>query len=553
MGRPSRSRHAYDDMRPRTVLPSPLPCGDAPGADAGRYGQASAMIDRAHGHRRRRSADSTTRSGVNHGMPSMRPSSMARSARRRASAKGRVDVMPAAAKPSRRASASSGSLTSVPSTRRGCHSSAAAVRSSGERGATARCGGQRHGARRGHRRGRASRRARLRGGAMRGGRRRRHSLAGGRGRGRAAGGAGRRRHGGPLLLDRHRREHRGEQGSRCARCLVRRCRDGARRTPLERRESACAGTHQRNIGVRAADRRCVARDRGRRSGGAAQHRHRQPARAALRDAPVSDALPRLLCIMGSGETAPTMTSVHADLLGRLGPPPVPAVLLDTPFGFQENATDICNRAMAYFRDNVGNPITIASFRNRETATPLEYETMLARIAEARYAFAGPGSPTYALRQWRDTRVPELLTTKLRDGGCVTFASAAACGLGVVALPVYEVYKVGEAPHWLEGMDLLSAIGLRVALIPHYNNAEGGTHDTRFCYMGERRLRMLESMLDEGAAVLGVDEHTACILDLDAETVSVRGNGGVTLRRGGRERRLESGVTAPLDALRPGGA
>jgi hypothetical protein len=60
------------------------------------------------------------------------------------------------------------------------------------------------------------------------------------------------------------------------------------------------------------------------------------------------------------------------------------------------------------------------------------------------------------------------------------------------------------------------------------------------------------MLDEGAAVLGVDEHTACILDLDADTATVRGNGGVTLRRGGRERRWESGVTLPVDALRPGG-
>ena len=267
---------------------------------------------------------------------------------------------------------------------------------------------------------------------------------------------------------------------------------------------------------------------------------------------MTGALPRMLCIMGSGETAPTMTSVHADLLGRLGPPPVPAVLLDTPFGFQENATDICTRAMAYFRDNVGNPITIASFRNHETATPLEYETMLTRIAEARYVFAGPGSPTYALRQWRDTRVSELLTAKLRDGGCVTFASAAACGLGVVALPVYEVYKVGETPHWLEGMDLLSAIGLRVALIPHYNNAEGGTHDTRFCYMGERRLRMLEELLPDGVDILGVDEHTACIFDLDTSTVTIRGRAGVTWRHRGESRRFENGESLPIAELARGG-
>ncbi|HVC04392.1 MAG TPA: hypothetical protein VND88_06920 [Candidatus Acidoferrales bacterium] len=253
-------------------------------------------------------------------------------------------------------------------------------------------------------------------------------------------------------------------------------------------------------------------------------------------------MPRLLCVMGSGETTPTMVSVHADLLTRLGPRPVPAVLLDTPFGFQENAADISERTVAYFRDRVGFPITVASFRNRVEATPLEYETMLSRVADARYVFAGPGSPSYALRQWRDTAVPELLNAKLRDGGCVTLASAAAVGVGMFALPVYEVYKVGEDPRWLEGLDLLRITGLRVAVVPHYNNAEGGTHDTRYCYMGERRLRMLEALLPDDVDILGVDEHTAAIFDLDASTVSIRGRGGLTVRRRGRSQRFENGTT-----------
>jgi hypothetical protein len=263
-------------------------------------------------------------------------------------------------------------------------------------------------------------------------------------------------------------------------------------------------------------------------------------------------LPRLLVIMGSGETSPTMTTVHADLLDRLGTPPVPAVLLDTPYGFQENAPDITQKALTYFRENVRRPLGVASFRSAETASALDRETMLARLREARYVFAGPGSPSYAIRQWLGSEVPGALVEKLRGGGCVTFSSAAACALGRYALPVYEIYKVGMAPQWFEGLDILGEAGIDGAVIPHFNNAEGGTHDTRFCYMGERRLRMLEAMLDEGAAVLGIDEHTACILDLDAGTVTVRGNGGVTLRRGGRERRLESGTVAPLDVLRPGG-
>jgi len=243
-----------------------------------------------------------------------------------------------------------------------------------------------------------------------------------------------------------------------------------------------------------------------------------------------------------------MTSVHADLLARMGPPPVPAVLLDTPFGFQENADDICERTVAYFRQSVGAPLTVATFRNAETATPLEYETMIARISDARYVFSGPGSPTYALRQWRDSPVPGLLARKLRDGGCVVFASAAAVTLGVCSLPVYEVYKVGEAPRWLDGLDLLSVTGLRASVIPHYNNAEGGTHDTRFCYMGERRLSMLEQQLPDGVDVLGVDEHTACIFDLDAATVSVRGRGVVTWRHRGESSCYESGTVMPIAEL-----
>src|SRR3984893_11930705 len=246
--------------------------------------------------------------------------------------------------------------------------------------------------------------------------------------------------------------------------------------------------------------------------------------------------------MGSGESTPTMVSVHADLLSRLGPRPVPAVLLDTPFGFQENAPEISERTVAYFRDRVGFPIRVATFRNRERATALEYETMLARVAEARYVFAGPGSPSYALRQWIGTAVPDLLAAKLREGGCVNLASEAAARLGVRSLPVYEIYKVGEEPRWLDGLDLLGVTGLRAAVIPHYNNAEGGTHDTRYCYMGERRLRILEELLPEGVDVLGVDEHTAAIFDIDAGTVSIRGRGGLTWRRKSGSQRLGRGTT-----------
>src|SRR2546430_15739850 len=109
------------------------------------------------------------------------------------------------------------------------------------------------------------------------------------------------------------------------------------------------------------------------------------------------------------------------------------------------------------------------------------------------------------------------------------------GLGAYALPVYEIYKVGDDPSWPAALDLLGKIGVRCAVIPHYNNHEGGTHDTRFRYMGEERLRRLEAMLPDDVLILGIDEYTACIIDVEAQTVSVRGRGGGTVRRDGSGR------------------
>ena len=260
--------------------------------------------------------------------------------------------------------------------------------------------------------------------------------------------------------------------------------------------------------------------------------------------------PRLLTIMGSGETSPTMIKTHRELLARLGPPPVPAVLLDTPFGFQGNATDIAERAVEYFRESVGAPISVASFRSAAAglADTLAYETMLSSLRSARYIFAGPGSPSYALRQWAESSVPEILASKLRDGGCVCFASAAALTLGLATVPVYEVYKVGEDPRWLTGLDLMAAVGLRVAVIPHYDNAEGGNHDTRYCYLGESRLARLEDELPDDVFVLGVDEHTGLILDLDAQIGTVVGRGGVTVRKSGRSSVVPNGSTVAVADL-----
>jgi cyanophycinase-like exopeptidase len=262
-------------------------------------------------------------------------------------------------------------------------------------------------------------------------------------------------------------------------------------------------------------------------------------------------LPRILTIMGSGETAPTMVSTHRTLTALL-PKPVKAVLLDTPYGFQENAPELATRAVEYFRNSVNVDIAVAGLvRLHDThiaADTVQIERGLRAISDATYIFAGPGSPTYALRQWSGSNVASSIIDKLMNGGIVTFASAAALTLGKVTVPVYEVYKVGQDVQRLDGLDVLSAIGINAAVIPHYDNAEGGNHDTRFCYLGETRLRMFEKMLDDDTYVLGIDEHTGLVVDLDASVAKVVGNGTVTLRLRENSYTYETGSTIPLTTL-----
>jgi len=251
-----------------------------------------------------------------------------------------------------------------------------------------------------------------------------------------------------------------------------------------------------------------------------------------------------IVLMGSGELTGTMVEVHKDMLARLGSS-ARAVFLDTPAGFQLNADQISAKAVEYFRDKVRQPMTVASFKAMASSAGIESEKAFLTLKQADFVLVGPGSPTYAVRQWNSSPIPAILKDRIEDGACFVAASAAALTAGRFTLPVYEIYKVGEEPHWVEGIDLLGRFGLDLAVIPHWNNAEGGTHDTRFCFMGEPRFRALERLLPAAVPVLGIDEHTACIIDLARNEAHIRGVGTVTLRRGGAELILKKNDVVPL--------
>ena len=244
--------------------------------------------------------------------------------------------------------------------------------------------------------------------------------------------------------------------------------------------------------------------------------------------------------MGSGETTTGMLGVHREVFSGL-PDPTDARLMDSPFAFQENADELFEKINQYFTESLGHPLRPITLP--ASADVLTVERALADIRTADWVFAGPGSPSYARRCWEGTGVPEALAGVVAPGrsGALVFASAAVVTLGDWALPVYEIYKVGEDPRWEPGIGLMNRIlGWRCAVIPHYDNREGGTHDTRFCYVGGRRLGQIEADLGDGF-ILGVDEHTALVLDLDAGTAWVGGRSAVTLRVAGVEDVVPNGA------------
>ena len=257
-----------------------------------------------------------------------------------------------------------------------------------------------------------------------------------------------------------------------------------------------------------------------------------------------------IVLMGSGELTATMVEVHKELLTGIGESPR-AVFLDTPAGFQLNVDLLSQKAVEYFNSHVHYPLAVVSYKSGEITTPYLAEKAFHTLREADFVLIGPGSPTYAVGQWQQTPIPDILKKRIEAGGCLVAASAAALTVGRYTLPVYEIYKVGEALHWVEGMDILGRFGLHLVVIPHWNNAEGGTHDTRFCYMGEPRFRKLESLLAGDISFLGLDEHTACIIDLEREEMRIRGIGRVTLRRGGAETTFKKGESVAIEVLRSG--
>ena len=254
----------------------------------------------------------------------------------------------------------------------------------------------------------------------------------------------------------------------------------------------------------------------------------------------------VLALLGSGETAPGMTKIHRSLLSRYET--VKAVNIDSPYGFQQNVPQMTEKLVEYFNISLQTKLEPLGFENFEKTSLVNREIFRQKLREANYVFSGPGSPTYALAQWKPMDLGNELFEVINGGGTVCFSSAAVLTLGAFTAPIYEIYKAGSNLYWLEGLDLMKFLGLNCVVIPHFDNAEGGNYDTSACYLGLKRLVELEEMLPPGTATLGIDEHTAVLIDLEEKTLRVEGRSNAHWRLNGAVKTIHSGEVKSLSEL-----
>lgn len=263
--------------------------------------------------------------------------------------------------------------------------------------------------------------------------------------------------------------------------------------------------------------------------------------------------PGLIVLFGSGETSASSGKTYEFVAQKTTDHPTVAIL-ETPAGFEPNSPVVAGKVGEFIARRLQNynpQIDIVPARKKETTFSPDDPAILQPLITANWLFLGPGSPTYAVRQLQDSLAWQMLLARHRLGASLLLASAATIAMGRSALPVYEIYKVGQDLHWQSGLDFFGAFGLSLAIIPHWNNTDGGEElDTSRCFMGKPRFEALREMLPSGQTVLGLDEHTALVIDPVAERCSVMGNGRVVILNGTQRQAFSSGQSFAVTELGP---
>jgi len=238
----------------------------------------------------------------------------------------------------------------------------------------------------------------------------------------------------------------------------------------------------------------------------------------------------IISLIGGGETSSFGKDIFEFIFKRNSLKGI--AILETPAGFELNshmvATKIANFiSNEFYTYNL--QVEIIPARKRNTQFSPDDPKIVDVLADIDMVFLGPGSPTYAVRQLKDSLAWKLIKERHAFGTHLIFSSAATAAIGKYVIPVYEIYKVGEELHWCDGLDLFNLWGQSIVFVPHWNNTDGGNErDTSRCYIGKNRYDQLANLLPLNQTVVGVDENTALIIDVFEEICHVIGEGKVII-------------------------
>ena len=255
-----------------------------------------------------------------------------------------------------------------------------------------------------------------------------------------------------------------------------------------------------------------------------------------------------IAFLCSGETSLAGGRIFESLARKIDGP-LRIALLETPAGFELNSAQVVGKVGDFMKTRLQNhkPVVDAiPARKKGSAYSPDDPEIVQPLLYANMIFMGPGSPTYAIRHLKDTLTWDVVRARHRLGATLVFASAATISIGAHALPVYEIYKVGQDVHVVDGLNLFADFGLHVSFIPHWNNADGGVDlDTSRCFVGMDRFAEWCNLLPPDNETIGLDEHTGLILDFDSGLCEVNGVSSVSVIRECDPEMYPSGSKFPI--------
>ena len=258
-----------------------------------------------------------------------------------------------------------------------------------------------------------------------------------------------------------------------------------------------------------------------------------------------------IAFLGSGETSLAGGRIFEALARKIGTP-LRIALMETPAGFELNSPQVVGRVGDFMKTRLQNynpVVDIIPARKKNSAFSPDDPEIIKPLLYANLIFMGPGSPTYAIRHLKDTLAWDVMRARHRLGATLIFASAATISISAHALPVYEIYKVGQDVHMVDGLNLFADFGLHVSFIPHWNNADGGVDlDTSRCFIGMDRFAEWCNLLPSENETVGLDEHTGLVLDFETGLCEVSGVSSVSLLRECDPEMYAAGAKFPLSEL-----